>query len=161
MLLLNNKTSQALINGTKKLALIAALLVTVGIGSSFAASTGNGNSNDIVIASFRKEFKTADMMAIEVKKEYIKVTFKLNNLVLFAYYSENGDLLAVVRNIVSTQLPIQLLMELKQKYSDNWITDLFEMNVDGQTTYYVTMENSDAKITLRSNGSNNWENYHP
>ena len=159
MLLLNNKISQALINGTKKFAFIAALFLTVGIGSSFAAPTGN--SNDIVIASFRKEFKTADVMAIEVRKAYTKVTFKLNNLVLFAYYAENGDLLAIVRNILSTQLPIQLLMDLKQKYSNSWITDLFEMNVNGQTTYYATLENGDTGTTLRSSNTSNWETYHP
>jgi hypothetical protein len=159
MLRLNNKTSQALINGTKKFAFIAALLLTVGIGSSFAAPTGN--SNDIIIASFRKEFKTADVMEIETRKEYTKLTFKLNSLVLFAYYSENGELLAIVRNILSTQLPIQLLMELKQKYSNNWITDLFEISANGQTTYYATLENSDTRITLRSGNTSNWENYHP
>jgi hypothetical protein len=159
MLLLNNKISQALINGTKKFAFIAALLLTAGIGSSFAAPTGN--SNDIIITSFRKEFKTADVMGIETRKEYTKVTFKLNNLVLFAYYSENGELLAIVRNILSTQLPIQLLMDLRQNYSNDWITDLFEMSVNGQTTYYATLENSDSRITLRSSNTSNWENYHP
>ena len=159
MSLLNNKTSQALLNGTKKFAFIAALLFTVGIGSSFAAPTGN--DNDVIIASFRKEFKTADVMGIEVKKDYTKVTFKMNSLVLFAYYSENGELLAVVRNILSTQLPIQLLMDLKQNYTNSWITDLFEMSVNGQTTYYATLENGDTRITLRSNSSSNWENYRP
>jgi hypothetical protein len=159
MSLLNNKISQALLNGTKKFALIATLLLTVGIGSSFAAPAGNGN--DIILASLRKEFKTADVMGVEVRKDYTKVTFKLNSIVLFAYYNANGDLLAIVRNILSTQLPIQLLMDLKQTYSNNWITDLFEMNVNGQTTYYATLENSDTRITLRSDGSSNWENYHP
>jgi len=101
------------------------------------------------------------VMAIEVRKAYTKVTFKLNNLVLFAYYAENGDLLAIVRNILSTQLPIQLLMDLKQKYSNSWITDLFEMNVNGQTTYYATLENGDTGTTLRSSNTSNWETYHP
>lgn len=155
----NNKISQALLHGTQKFAFIAALLLTVGIGSSFAAPAGNGN--DIILASLRKEFKTADVMGIEAKKDYTKVTFKLNSIVLFAYYNANGDLLAIVRNILSTQLPIQLLMDLKQRYSNNWITDLFEMNVNGQTTYYATLENSDTRTTLRSDGSSNWENYHP
>jgi hypothetical protein len=159
MSLLNNKISQALLNGTKKFAFIAALLLTVGIGSSFAAPAGNGN--EIILASLRKDFKTAEVMGIEARKDYTKVTFKLNSIVLFAYYNANGDLLAIVRNILSTQLPIQLLMDLKQRYSDNWITDLFEMNVNGQTTYYATLENSDTRITLRSDGSDNWENYHP
>jgi hypothetical protein len=153
----NNNLSQALVNGTKKFALMATLFLTVGIGSSFATPTHNGD--DIVIASFHKEFRTADVVQVENKKEYTKVTFRLNNVVMFAYYSEDGDLLAVVRNILSTQLPIRLLMELKENHSDCWITDLFELDRNGQTIYYVSLENSDMKTTLRSTDSANWETY--
>ena len=159
MSLRNNKLSQALVNGIKKFALMAALFLTVGISSSFATPAGNGNGNDIVIASFHKEFRTADVMQVENKKDYTKVTFRMNGLVMFAYYSENGDLMAVVRNILSTQLPIRLLMDLKQNHTDCWITDLFEMDSNGQTIYYVSMENSDTRITLRSSNSTSWETY--
>jgi hypothetical protein len=157
MLLRDNKLSQALLNGTKKFALTAALFLTVGIGSSFAAPTGNGS--DIVIASFHKEFRTADVLQVDTKRDYTKVTFKMNDVVMFAYYSENGDLIAVVRNILSTQLPIHLLMELKQQHPDCWITDLFEMDTNGQTVYYAAVENSDVKVTLRSDNTSTWETY--
>src|SRR5579863_8696502 len=172
MLLLDNKLSTVLVNGTKKIALMAAFLLTVGIGSSFAAPTGSaapaaaaftpasstGNNTD-VIAVFHKDFRTADVMQIENKKDYTKVTFRMNGIVMFAYYSTDGDLLAVVRNILSTELPIHLLMELKQKHSDCWITDLFEMDHNGQTIYYASLENSDVKVTLRSADNSNWETY--
>jgi hypothetical protein len=158
MKLFNIKLSQALVNGTKKFAVVAALLLTVGIGTSFATPAGNGN--DIVIASFHKEFRTANVLSVENKKDYTKVTFNLNGIVMFAYYSENGDLIAVVRNILSTQLPIRLLMDLKQNHADYWITDLFEMDSNGQTIYFVSMENTDMKITLRSGNSTSWETYH-
>jgi len=157
MLLRDNKLSQALLNGTKKFALTAALFLTVGIGSSFAAPTGNGS--DIVIASFHKEFRTADVLQVDTKRDYTKVTFKMNDVVMFAYYSENGDLIAVVRNILSTQLPIHLLMELKQQHPDCWITDLFQLDRNGQTIYYVSLENSDMKTTLRSTDSASWDTY--
>ncbi len=157
MSLLNNKPSQALLNGTKRFAIAAALFLTVGIGSSFAAPAGNGN--DIVIASFHKEFRTADVLQVDSKKDYTKVTFKMNGVVMFAYYSENGDLMAVVRNILSTQLPIRLLMELKQNHPDCWITDLFEMDANGQTVYFAALENSDTKVTLRSDNSSSWDTY--
>jgi hypothetical protein len=78
---------------------------------------------------------------------------------MFAYYSGDGDLLAVIRNILSTQLPIQLLMELKQNHSDCWITDLFEIDSNGQTVYYATLENSDTRLTLRSDNTSSWETF--
>lgn len=165
MLLLTNKLSQALVNGTKKFALVAALLCTVATGSSFASPADSGKTtsitsgNDVVVAIFRKEFRNADLMQVEHAKDYTKVTFRMNGIVMFAYYSDNGDLMAVVRNILSTQLPIHLLMDLKQNHADCWITDLFEMDNNGQTVYYATLENSDIKVTLRSADNSSWETY--
>jgi hypothetical protein len=166
---LNNKLSTVLVNGTKKFSLMAALFLTVGIGTCFAepaapvtlapsaaAVTGKGND---VIAVFHKEFRSADVMQVEKKKDYTKVTFQMNGVVMFAYYSTDGDLVAVVRNILSTQLPIRLLMQLKQNHPDCWITDLFEVDHDGQTVYYASLENSDLKLTLRSADTNSWETY--
>jgi hypothetical protein len=145
----------------KTIAFVVALFLTLGVSSSFAATTtSNNDENQVILASFRKDFRTAELIGIEAKKEYTKVTFKLNNLVLFAFYSENGDLIAVVRNILSSQLPIQLLMDLKQNHSNCWITDLFEIDSNGETNYYVTLENGDSQVTLRSTSSNNWETYH-
>ncbi len=66
--------------------------------------------------------------------------------------------MAVTRNIVSSQLPLNLLTSLKKHYSNTWITDLFEFNSDNQDNYYITLENADTKTTLRSNGDN-WELY--
>jgi hypothetical protein len=158
MSVLNNKLSNVLINGTKRFAFVVALLLTVGVGSSFAAPADD--SNDAIIATFHKDFRTADVMQVEAKKEYTKLTFKMNGVIMFAYYNENGDLMAVVRNILSTQLPIRLLMNLKEKQTDElWISDLFEIDQNGQTTYYATLENSENKVTLRSADATSWQTY--
>src|SRR6185312_5520934 len=157
MLLLNNKLSKNLVNFARKSALALALLATLGVGCSVAASAGN--SDDAIHATCRKEFRSAAVMKVENQKEYTKVTFNLNGVVMFAYYRENGNLMAVVRNIPSTQLPIQLQMDLRQRNGGAWITDLFELNADGQTVYYVTLENSDSIVTLRADSANGWSTY--
>lgn len=160
-----------MLHTTKKIVLTAAMFLTVGLTTSFANNTAVNKAasvsapardgNDLITASFHKDFKHAELMGIEAKKAYIKVTFKLNNRVLFAFYSGNGELLAVVRNMLSTQLPVQLLMDIKEKYNTYWITDLFELNSNDQTTYYVTLENADGRISLRSNDTGTWEAYRP
>jgi len=66
--------------------------------------------------------------------------------------------MAVTRNIVSSQLPVNLLTNLKKYYSTTWITDLFELSSENQDCYYITLENADSKVTLRSNGDS-WEFY--
>jgi hypothetical protein len=151
-----NSLSQTLLNSSKKLAIAVALLLTVGVTSSFATPT---DKTDVIKASFRKDFKKAELMGLEANNSFNKLTFKMNDMVLYAFYSDNGELLAVTRNIKSSQLPIQLLLDLKRDYANYWITDLFEFNGDGTNSYYVTLENADTSITLRANSSDDWRLY--
>jgi hypothetical protein len=157
MLHTTNTRRQTILDGAKKLTFMIAMLLTVGISSSFAAPTDDINSS--VKASFRKDFQKAELMAFEVSKLYTKLTFKMNDMVLFAFYADNGELLAVTRNIKTSQLPIQLLMQLKKDYNDYWISDLFELNGQDLNNYYITVENADKKVTLRSTNNSTWELY--
>jgi hypothetical protein len=134
------------------------LLLTVGISSSFANNKFE-NVNEQVISSFKKDFATAQDVSWEKSKDISKATFKLNDQVMFAYYAEDGNLLAVIRNIVSGQLPISLLSDLKKNYSSYWISDLFEIAADDATSYYVTIEDGGQKIVLKSQGSIGWETF--
>ena len=97
-------------------------------------------------------------MSTEENNNFTKFTFTTDGVIMSAFYSTGGELLAVTRNIVSSQLPINLLTSLKKHYSNTWITDLFELSGDNQDCYYITLENADSKVTLRSNGDN-WELY--
>jgi len=136
-----------------QIALTAVLLLTLGVTTSFAA-----NGNDQATVSFRKEFKQAEVLSTDAGKDFTKITFKLNGAILNAFYNEKGELLAITHNIRSTELPLSLLMQIKQYYSNYWITDCFEIDANGTTNYYITVENSDTKLTLRSNESD-WETY--
>jgi hypothetical protein len=82
----------------------------------------------------------------------------MNDVVLSAFYNENGELLAITRNIQSSQLPLQLLMQVKKDYANYWISDLFEYNGNGSSSYYITLETADSTVILRSNGTE-WEVY--
>lgn len=141
----------------KKSILSLALVLMIGIGSSFANKIENVSQK--VISSFQKDFANAKDVKWENGKEYAKATFTLNGQVLFAYYSENGEMLAMTRNITSSQLPITLLNDLKKDYSNFWITDLFEMAAGNETAYYVTLEGSDSIIVLKSNDASSWEQF--
>lgn len=141
----------------KKSILSLALILMIGIGSSFANKIENVNQK--VISSFQKDFANAKDVKWESGKEYVKATFTLNGQILFAYYSENGDMLAMTRNITSSQLPITLLNDLKKDYSSFWITDLFEMAAGNETAYYVTLEGADSIIVLKSTDASTWEQF--
>lgn len=141
----------------KKSILSVALMLMIGVSSIFANNAEGVNQR--VLNSFNKEFSNATEVKWETGKEYVKATFNLNGQVLFAYYTEKGEMLAMTRNILSSQLPINLLNDLKKNYSSYWISDLFEMAAGNETSYYITLENADAVTVLRSTDSINWEQF--
>src|ERR1700722_6217605 len=139
----------------KKIFLSLAAVALMGI-SAFA----NGNDEIVsqrTLAALKSDFTNATHTVWEHKDGFTKATFSFNGQVLCAYYDDNdGQLQAVVRNIVSDQLPLNLLASLKKDYAEYWITDLFEISADNETTYYVTVENAGKKIVLKSDGASYW-----
>jgi hypothetical protein len=109
--------------------------------------------------SFKKEFAQAKDVSWQKAGEMVKATFTLNERVLFAYYSESGDLIAITRNITTDQLPISLQTSMRKNYSGYWVSDLFEMVSGGQTNYYITLENADQKVVLKSEDFGSWATY--
>lgn len=137
----------------KKLFIVAMILLT-GLSTTFANL--RETVNEKISKAFTEDFAGAQEVKWENKENFAKATFKLGNQVMFAFYSQDGELLGVTRNIVSTQLPINLLSDLKKGYNNYWITDLFEMGTNSNTTYYVTLENSTHTVVLKSTGTEGW-----
>lgn len=137
----------------KKFFIVAMILLT-GLSTTFANL--RGSINEKVSKAFSKDFAGAQEVTWENKENFAKATFKLGSQVMFAFYSQDGDLLGVTRNIVSSQLPINLLSDLKKGYNSYWITDLFEMGSNSNTSYYVTLENSTHIVVLKSTGTEGW-----
>jgi hypothetical protein len=140
----------------KKTILMLMMLVAIGT-SAFAKDEETVNQQ--VLNSFKQEFVGAKDVMWQNNREYIKATFTLNDQVMFAFYSQGGELLAITRNISSDKLPISLLTNLKKNYSDFWITDLFEMVADGNGTYYITLQNADVELVLKSDEFGGWSQF--
>jgi len=139
---------------------ILSMFVTLGLGLSAAFASGIKEINERVAESFKKEFQQAEHVSWQQEKSFSKATFQLNHEVMFAYYNnESGELIAVVRNILSEQLPISLFTSLKQDYANYWISDLFEMDTDGDIAYFATVENADESLILKSAADNTWTVY--
>jgi hypothetical protein len=138
----------------KKSILILTLVLASFVGRSYANDESGVSQK--VVKNFRSEFVTATDVQWDVKKDFVKVKFTMNHQVLYAYYNEAGERIAIARNILSTSLPIILQAELQGKYKNYWITDLFEIAGEG-TEYYVIIENTDSKVTLKATGSMGWE----
>lgn len=152
-----NLLNNIVLNGSKTAAIVMALFLTLTVSTSFAAPKDDIKGH--ITASFKKDFGNAEIISYEQRNNFNKLTFRMDNVILSAYYSDNGELLAIVRNILTSQLPLQLMMELKSNYNGYWVSDLFELSSDGQNTYYITVESATQKITLRSTDAQSWETY--
>jgi hypothetical protein len=140
----------------KKSILMWAMMLTMGLSTLFA--NNEETINQKAVNSFKREFVNAQDVKWESTKDFVKATFKLNDQVMFAYYSQSGELMAITRNIVSSQLPINLLTGLKKNYGNYWITDLFEISSNNEQSYYVTVQNADQTLVLKSSGGD-WTTY--
>jgi hypothetical protein len=141
----------------KQTILAMAMMLMTGLTGAFAKNN-EGISNEIT-TSFNKDFVSATNVSWNKQKDFTKATFTMNNQVMFAYYDESGNLIASARNILSEQLPINLMNDLKKGYGNYWISELFEMDRDGQASYYVTLENADETLILKSGSFNSWSTY--
>ena len=77
---------------------------------------------------------------------------------MFAFYNKSGDFMAATQYISSAQLPTGLKKSLKKLMGNRWITDLFEVTHDDESSWYVTLESADQKIVLKSDGGK-WRVY--
>jgi hypothetical protein len=149
-------------NTTHKMtAFIMALVLT--ITTSFTYASDSKDIIRLVNANFKQQFKTAQIISTDASGKYTKVTFRQNDIIMTAFYSDNGNLLALVRNMLSSQLPADLRMDLKNNYGDYWITELFELkgedhaNHENVNCYYVSLESANSRVVLRSVDDSTWE----
>jgi hypothetical protein len=137
---------------------IFALALSLILGTASFANNDE-SINEKAEQSLKKEFAQAKDVSWQKTGDMLRATFTLNERVLFAYYNQSGDLMAITRNITTDQLPIALQTQLRKNYSGYWVSDLFEMVSGGQTNYYITVENADHKVVLKSEDFGSWSTY--
>jgi hypothetical protein len=138
---------------TKILGLVALTLVMV--TTTFAKNIEDHVTTK-ALSTFSQKFADAKEVSWLKTENYYKATFKMNDQVYTAFISEAGEWMGVSRNIVSYQLPINLQSDLRKDYANYWISELFEFSTDDLTSYYITVENADQKVTLKTTGGTNW-----
>jgi len=139
----------------KKILTMLALTLTITTSFAFAGE----NINRQALNAFQSEFTSATDVAWKVSGNYFEVAFTIGEKRLFAFYDSRGELVAVTHFISSTQLPKHLQKSLKASYGEYWISDLFEMSTADEGSYFVTIENANERIVLRSRDGSKWSLY--
>lgn len=138
------------------LTLMTAFFLT--ISASYAANK-EGNVPQYVESAFNSNFNFAKNVQWQKMDNYYEVIFNQHGRTLFAFYSEDADLMGIANYILSDRLPVSLKADLNTKYSNYWISDLFTYSINDKPGYVVTLENADQKIMLKSNNGKTWHLY--
>jgi hypothetical protein len=133
--------------------IIATLALAFLTGSAFAGEVVNKQ----VQKAFETEFATAREVVWSRGTDYYRAAFLYNERHVFAYFDEEGGLLGVTRYISSADLPVTLQAQLKKNYAEYWISDLFELSQPENAAYYITVENADTRLVLRSQNGSAWQ----
>ena len=139
----------------KKILIVITILFTVA-ANAFATEE---KIKPEVLNAFKNKFSNAQDVTWIAGDNYYKAAFNYHGSRMFAYYTTTGKLMGVTRYISSTELPLFLRNTLKEKYTNYWITDVVEESNKNGFNYYITIQNADNKIVLKSKYGSDWTIY--
>jgi hypothetical protein len=149
------KTNKKIKKAVMKKVIIALGLMAITFGTTAIASDKVIDKQ--VQQAFNKEFAGAVDVQWFTNDNYVQVYFTYTGMRLVAYYDNNGETLAVVRNIYFSSLPLSLQLDLKKIEKESWITKICEVSTHDGTQYRVTLESAEKIIELSSDGNSSWE----
>lgn len=130
-----------------------ALFLTITTGSAFANTTA---VNPKVIKAFNSEFVTAADVTWTAGADFFKASFTYNSKYVYAYYSTDGKFIGLTRLMATSELPLMLQTSIKKNYAEYWVSDLFEVAKTEGTAYYLTLEDAENVIVVKSTTGSEW-----
>ena len=129
----------------KKLLLIAA--------TAFASLTGFANVDPVngkVLEAFRTTFADAKNVQWKSLEEsgLFQATFNYQNADVSAYYSEDGEMVALARYINKANLPIVVTKSIQERFPEHVIQTVIEHIAYGSTTYHVTLNSPKSSVVV-------------
>jgi hypothetical protein len=112
-----------------------------------------------VLKSFESSFVTAKNVKWSLVESLYLAEFNVDGQQISAFYDVEGKLVASARHIPVVQMPISLQSSLKSHTEGYQVIDVFELNNDDGTNYYVTIENDSKRILLKSGVNSDWSTY--
>ena len=136
------------------LVLTTALIVT--FSATFAKETPVVPAS--IVTELQQKFTNANDVQWETTSNFYKASFTIDGQSLKAFYSFDGLLIGLSRQINVDQLPMALIKDVKEKSATNTVTDLFELLTDRGTEYYISYRNDRDTRSYKSNGEY-WTRY--
>ncbi|WP_026768332.1 hypothetical protein [Asinibacterium sp. OR53] len=127
--------------------LFLAVLIAASIGTSaFAADATHLNYR--VKSAFEAAFAGATNVSWHIKPQFISFAFELNNEKMEAFYSSDGEQIGTSRHVSFDKLPASAVKKIKANYPDYQVKEAVKMDLNGESNYYVSLENGNLKRIL-------------
>lgn len=110
---------------------------------------------NLVSEAFKQKFASAENVNWNRIENFFFVSFQMKETDLTAAYGDDGEFIAISRNISIEQLPLAIADAIKEKYKDYVIpANVTEIAFRGETSYYLTVEGKTSYRQLKcySNG---------
>jgi len=135
----------------KKIILSLSLLVTAGLSAVYA--NNDPAPDEEVLATFKKEFSSAQSVSWSRQGDYDKATFVLAGRRAIAYFNADGELEGSIRDIFFDQLPLTVMTAVDKRFADAEIIDVREINNAEGTHYKIRLTAKSKKYSVKVNPS--------
>ncbi len=130
----------------KVFAVIAAIVFTA---SAWAGPVAGPSVSEKAIAAFEKEFKHATNANWSLKEDVSIVTFQLNNQKVRAWFSSDGNLEALQRDINAGQMTLLSAKTVTELATEQTVLSISELSENGELYYVVKAESKLFKNTYK------------
>lgn len=126
---------------------IAALVMVAATTSVFAKDVTKVDYR--VRSSFEAKFFGAENVTWHARENFLKVSFTLAGEAVEAFFSTEGNLIGSSRKIDFNQLPLAAKQKIRQDHAGAKIVETIEFDMDGDRSYYVSLEYADKSQILQ------------
>lgn len=128
------------------------LLMTLVLFGAFTAQSSALPEKKIqpILHAVKTRFADASQLNLTEANNMYSVDFTLYGQYVTAFYSKDGKFLSYKKNIATYNLPVVLQAPVRRKYTQYWVSELYEISGKQAVTYYVTLENANTRLVYKS-----------
>jgi hypothetical protein len=137
----------------QKIFFLVVILFTIGLTPVLANDCPGNNCR--AAETFNKEFKGATNVSWTKKGEYQEARFVFHEHTFVAYFTDEGELLGTVRDVLFQALPLSVLKTFERQYPAAYYVMIHEVVNEDGTYYWLTLEKGNRRYHVKSDVNGN------
>src|ERR1700712_204603 len=117
---------------------LTAALVIISSVAAFAAPERKQIPNE-VISAFNTDFDASVKVTWETGTGYFKAGFIQSGVLCYAFYSMDGELMGMGRQLTTDMIPASLGEQLESVYSGYTLTELYQIGTEESGDYLLVL----------------------